>query len=233
MSGTPVENRLSEYWSIMDFTNKGYLGGLKTFLKEYSYPIEVEQDQHQLENFKKVMSPFILRRLKTDKSIITDLPDKITTDEFCHLTREQAAVYQNVVDEIMEQIEAKDGIERRGLVFKLIIALKQICNHPVQYLKRGEADISLSGKAMRLMELLDELYEQREKVLIFTQFREMGELLQQFVRDTYHTTPLFLHGGSSRKQRDQMVEDFSAAIRSQHDDLVAQGRGHGPQPDRG
>ena len=208
MSGTPVENRLSEYWSIMDFTNKGYLGGLKPFLKEYSYPIEVEQDQHQLENFKKVMSPFILRRLKTDKSIITDLPDKITTDEFCHLTREQAAVYQNVVDEIMEQIEAKDGIERRGLVFKLIIALKQICNHPVQYLKRGEADISLSGKAMRLMELLDELYEQREKVLIFTQFREMGELLQQFIRDTYHTTPLFLHGGSSRKQRDQMVEDF-------------------------
>ena len=208
MSGTPVENRLSEYWSIMDFTNKGYLGSLKPFLKEYSYPIEVEQDQHQLENFKRVMSPFILRRLKTDKSIITDLPDKITTDEFCHLTKEQAAVYQNVVDEIMKQIEEKDGIERRGLVFKLIIALKQICNHPVQYLKRGDAEIALSGKATRLMELLDELYEQREKVLIFTQFREMGELLQQFVRDTYHTTPLFLHGGSSRQQRDRMVEDF-------------------------
>ena len=208
MSGTPVENRLSEYWSIMDFTNQGYLGSLKPFLKEYSYPIEVEQDQHRLENFKRVMSPFILRRLKTDKSIITDLPDKITTDEFCHLAKEQAAIYQNVVDEIMKQIEAKDGIERRGLVFKLIIALKQICNHPVQYLKRGKSDIELSGKAVRLMELLNELYEQREKVLIFTQFREMGTLLQQFISDTYHTPPLFLHGGSSRKQRDQMVEDF-------------------------
>ena len=208
MSGTPVENRLSEYWSIMDFTNKGYLGSLKPFLKEYSYPIEVEQDQHQLENFKRVMSPFILRRLKTDKSIITDLPDKITTDEYCHLTKEQAAVYQNVVDEIMKQVEEKDGIERRGLVFKLIIALKQICNHPVQYLKRGDAEIALSGKATRLMELLDELYEQREKVLIFTQFREMGTLLQQFINETYHTSPLFLHGGSSRKQRDQMVDDF-------------------------
>ena len=208
MSGTPVENRLSEYWSIMDFTNKGYLGSLKPFLKEYSYPIEVEQDQHQLENFKRVMSPFILRRLKTDKSIITDLPDKITTDEYCHLTKEQAAVYQNVVDEIMKQVEEKDGIERRGLVFKLIIALKQICNHPVQYLKRSETDIALSGKATRLMELLDDLYEQGEKVLIFTQFREMGTLLQQFISETYHRPPLFLHGGSSRKQRDQMVEDF-------------------------
>ena len=208
MSGTPVENRLSEYWSIMDFTNRGYLGSLKPFLKEYSYPIEVEQDQHQLENFKRVMSPFILRRLKTDKSIITDLPDKITTDEYCHLTKEQAAVYQNVVDEIMKQVEEKEGIERRGLVFKLIIALKQICNHPVQYLKRGKAHIALSGKATRLMELLDDLYEQGEKVLVFTQFREMGTLLQQFIGETYHRPPLFLHGGSSRKQRDQMVEDF-------------------------
>lgn len=208
MSGTPVENRLSEYWSIMDFTNKGYLGSLKPFLKEYSYPIEVEQDQHQLENFKRVMSPFILRRLKTDKTIITDLPDKITTNEYCHLTKEQAAVYQNVVDEIMKQVEEKDGIERRGLVFKLIIALKQICNHPVQYLKRGKADIALSGKATRLMELLDELYEQGEKVLIFSQFREMGTLLQQFISETYHRPPLFLHGGSSRKKRDQLVEDF-------------------------
>ena len=208
MSGTPVENRLSEYWSIMDFTNKGYLGSLKPFLKEYSYPIEVEQDQHQLEKFKRVMSPFILRRLKTDKRIITDLPDKITTDEFCHLTKEQAAVYQNVVDEIMRKVEEKDGIERHGLVFKLIMALKQICNHPVQYLKRGNAEIALSGKATRLMELLDRLYEQHEKVLIFTQFREMGTLLQQFIGNTHYTTPLFLHGGSSRKQRDQMVDDF-------------------------
>ncbi len=208
MSGTPVENRLSEYWSIMDFTNKGYLGGLKPFIRDYSYPIEVEQDQHKLENFKKVMSPFIMRRLKTDKSIISDLPDKVTTNEFCHLTKEQGAVYQNVVDEIMKQIEELDGIERRGLVFKLIIALKQICNHPLQYLKRGSADIALSGKAQRLIALLDEMYEQREKVLIFTQFREMGDLLQQFISDTYHTQPLFLHGGCSRKQRDQMVEDF-------------------------
>ncbi len=208
MSGTPVENRLSEYWSIMDFTNKGYLGGLKPFLRDFSYPIEVEQDQHKLNNFRKIVSPFIMRRVKTDKSIISDLPEKISTDEYCTLTNEQAAIYQNVVNEIMKQIETLEGIERRGLVFKLIIALKQVCNHPVQYLKRGDKNFTLSGKAQRLIGLLDEMYEQREKVLIFTQFREMGDLLRQFISQVYHTQPLFLHGGCSRKQRDEMVENF-------------------------
>jgi SNF2 family DNA or RNA helicase len=208
MSGTPVENRLSEYWSIMDFTNKSYLGPQKRFQKDFAYPIEVEQDYERLQQFQKATSPFILRRLKSDKSIISDLPEKISTDEYCQLTKEQAALYQNVVDEVMQQMEQKQGIERQGLVFKLIIALKQICNHPAHYLKKGKTSPDLSGKSSRLLQLLETIYDNREKVLIFTQFREMGDLLQQLIRETFHTDPLFLHGGCSRKQRDQMVEDI-------------------------
>lgn len=208
MSGTPVENRLSEYWSIMDFANKSYLGPQKRFQKDFAYPIEVEQDYERLQQFQKATAPFILRRLKSDKSIISDLPEKVSTDEYCQLSKEQAALYQNVVDEVMQQMEQKEGIERQGLVFKLIIALKQVCNHPVHYLKKGKTAPGLSGKSSRLLELLETIYSNREKVLIFTQFREMGDLLQQLIREAFHTEPLFLHGGCSRKQRDQMVEDF-------------------------
>ncbi|MFP4091791.1 MAG: SNF2-related protein [Cyclobacteriaceae bacterium] len=227
MSGTPVENRLSEYWSIMDFSNKGYLGPQKRFQKEVAYPIEVEQDQERLQHFQKATSPFILRRLKSDKSIISDLPEKVSTDEYCQLTKEQAALYQNVVDEVMQQMEQKEGIERQGLVFKLIIALKQVCNHPVHYLKKGKTAPELSGKSSRLLELLETIYGNREKVLIFTQFREMGELLQQIIHDEFHTEALFLHGGCSRKQRDQMVEDFQndPAVRTMILSLKAGGTG--------
>lgn len=208
MSGTPVENRLAEYWSLMDFANKGYLGSLKYFRSTYAYPIEVEQDQGQLKHFRQVTTPFILRRVKSDKMIISDLPDKVTKDEYCSLTKEQAALYQNMVDEIMRQVETRKGIERSGLIFKLIRALKQVCNHPAQFLKQPATEPDLSGKAQRLMELLDEIYQNNEKVLIFTQFQQMGALLQQFIAARHHTEALFLHGGSSRKQRDGMVEAF-------------------------
>jgi uncharacterized Zn finger protein/superfamily II DNA or RNA helicase len=212
MSGTPVENRMSEYWSIMDFTNKGYLGSLKYFQKTYAYPIEVEQDQAKLTYFRKTMSPFIMRRLKSDKSIISDLPDKVEKDEFCSLTQEQAALYQNVVDEIMQQIETSEGINRSGLIFKLIMALKQICNHPAQFLKKENAEPELSGKTLRLLDLLEEVYNNSEKVLIFTQFQQMGELLQKLIAAKFHIEALFLHGGCSRKQRDEMVEQFQQQL---------------------
>ncbi|WPP48824.1 DEAD/DEAH box helicase [Catalinimonas niigatensis] len=227
MSGTPVENRLSEYWSIMDFSNKGYLGSQKNFQKDFAYPIEVEQDQERLQHFQKATSPFILRRLKSDKSIISDLPEKVSTDEYCQLSKEQAALYQNVVDEVMKQMEEKVGIERQGLVFKLIIALKQVCNHPVHYLKRGKPAPDLSGKSNRLLELLHTIYSNREKVLIFTQFREMGELLQQIISAEFHTEALFLHGGCSRKQRDSMVDDFqqNPAVKTMILSLKAGGTG--------
>lgn len=211
MSGTPVENRLSEYWSIFDFANKGYLGSLTKFKDEYIKPIELDRSQEHLDRFQKVTAPFILRRVKTDKSIISDLPDKIETDQICTLTQEQVALYQNVVDMIMRELQGKegdDGKARRGLVFQLMNALKQICNHPSHYLKHNQLDPSKSGKTQMLLSLLDNIYENNEKTLIFTQYREMGDLLLPLIEQRYHNTPLWLHGGVSRKKRDQMVEDF-------------------------
>ena len=208
LSGTPVENRLSEFWSIMDFVNKGYLGGLSKFNEEFGKPIQQERDHQKLDQFRRITSPFLLRRVKTDRSIISDLPDKIENNQFCSLTPEQAALYESVVQESLRAIEEKDGIARRGLVLKLMTALKQIGNHPHQYLKRGANTPALSGKATLLLNLLENIYANHEKVLIFTQYKEMGELLSQFIQQTFGTPPLFLHGGTSRPDRDEMVEQF-------------------------
>ncbi|MFD2573760.1 SNF2-related protein [Spirosoma soli] len=208
LSGTPVENRLSEFWSIMDFVNKGYLGGLSKFNEEFGKPIQQERDHQKLDQFRRVTSPFLLRRVKTDKTIISDLPDKIENNQFCSLTPEQTALYESVVQESIRAIEDKEGIARRGLVLKLMTALKQIGNHPHQYLKEGNTNPALSGKATLLLNLLETIYANHEKVLIFTQYREMGELLQQFIQQAFGQEPLFLHGGTSRPDRDQMVEQF-------------------------
>ena len=208
MSGTPVENRLSEYWSIFDFVNKGYLGSLNKFQTEYIKPIELKRSQEHLSRFKKVTAPFILRRVKTDKTIISDLPDKIVNDQMCHLTPQQSALYQNVVDVTMKKVDESEGVQRKGLVFQLMNALKQICNHPSHYLKQDKVNPEDSGKMQMLLSLLDNIYENGEKTLIFTQYREMGDLLVPLLQQRYHSTPLWLHGGVSRKKRDQMVEDF-------------------------
>ncbi len=208
MSGTPVENRLTEYWSIFDFTNKSYLGTLTKFKDNFARPIELDRDQEKLQQFKKLTEPFILRRVKTDKQIIQDLPEKIEQDQFCELHAEQAALYQNVVDRTMKQIEEVEGINRRGLVLKLITALKQICNHPKQFLKKGEADPMLSGKTILLFELLRTIFDNDQKVLIFTQYQEMGKLLVSMIEKAFGVEAPFLHGGVSRQGRDQMVEDF-------------------------
>ena len=208
MSGTPVENRLSEYWSIFDFTNKGYLGSLSNFKSEYAKPIEVERDQSQLDNFKKITAPFILRRLKSDKSIIKDLPEKIEKDQFCKLTKEQTAIYQNVLDTTMKAVEAAEGIARKGLVLKLITALKQVCNHPRQFLKKGKVEAALSGKSQLLMDLMQQILDNGEKTLIFTQYQEMGKMLVEMLAKEFDLEISFLHGGVSRKKRDEMVEDF-------------------------
>ncbi len=208
LSGTPVENRLSEFWSIMDFVNKGYLGGLSKFNEEFGKPIQQERDRQKLDQFRRVTSPFLLRRVKTDKTIISDLPDKIENNQFCALTPEQTALYESVVQESIRAIEDKDGIARRGLVLKLMTALKQIGNHPYQYLKEGNRTVSLSGKATMLLDLLETIYANHEKVLIFTQYHEMGVLLQHFIQQAFGQEPLFLHGGTSRPDRDRMVEQF-------------------------
>ena len=209
MSGTPVENRMSEYWSIFDFANKGYLGSLKKFVSDYAIPIEIDRDRHKLDKFKRVTEPFILRRVKTDKTIIQDLPDKIEIDQACTLASEQAALYQSVVEQALRGIEGqKDGFKRSGLIFKMMTALKQICNHPTHYLKKGGANPEASGKAMLLLDLLRQVLENGEKAIVFTQYEEMGTLLQTMFQEQMQLEVPFLHGGVSRKNRDEMVEDF-------------------------
>jgi len=208
MSGTPVENRLSEYRSIMDFVNPGYLGSEKAFETEFATPIQVNHDQEKAALFRKITAPFILRRLKSDKTIISDLPDKIENNHYCSLGTEQAALYQNVVDTAIADIEQLDGIERRGMVLKMITALKQICNHPDNYLKKGDADPEKSGKSRMLVDLLAQIREAGEKTLIFTQYREMGDILVKMVEAQFGAAPLFLHGGIPRAQRDALVEEF-------------------------
>ena len=208
MTGTPVENRLSEYWSVFDFSNKGYLGNLKKFKENFAAPIEIDRDKVQLAKFRKVTEPFILRRLKSDKSIIKDLPDKIEKDQYCQLTPEQTAVYQNVIETTMKTVEQSEGINRKGQVLKLITALKQVCNHPRQFLKKGSADPALSGKCAVLFGLLKQILDNGEKVLIFTQYQEMGKLLAKMIEEEFKVIAPFLHGGVSRKKRDEMVENF-------------------------
>ena len=209
MSGTPVENRLSEYWSIMDFAQPGYLGSATAFERDYATPIQTHRDAQVAERLRKVMAPFMLRRLKSDKSIISDLPDKVEQDQYCTLTPTQAALYESVVQAGLQSIAGEsDTFARQGLVLQMILALKQVCNHPAQYLKQGAADASLSGKTLRLLDLLDEIHAAQQKVLVFTQFRQMGDLLQTLLRQRYGIEPQFLHGGVPRAKRDQMVERF-------------------------
>ena len=208
MTGTPVENRLSDYWSIFDFINKGYLTNLKKFKKEYIVPIEKELNNNVLDNFKKITSPFILRRVKSDKNIIQDLPDKIVNDVYCDLSQKQIAFYKETVDEAMDEIRENDGIQRKGLVLKLINSLKQICNHPSQFMKSDKYDIEDSGKLMTLMDVLQTIFESNEKVLIFTQYRQMGEIIKDAIQKHFNTDVLFLHGSVKMNQRNEMIEEF-------------------------
>lgn len=208
MSGTPVENRLLEYWSIFDFAYKHFLGSAAQFSEVFARPIEKERDLHSLERFTKITRPFMLRRLKTDKNIISDLPDKVENDQYCNLTPEQAALYQAVVNATFGQIKSAEGITRKGLVFKLLTALKQICNHPYHYTKKQHAMSSKSGKMQMLEEILTNINELGEKTLIFTQYVEMGELLSAFIKEHFKQPAPFLHGGLSVRQRNDLVQDF-------------------------
>lgn len=214
MSGTPVENRLSELWSIMDYSNRGFLGNQKEFHENFGQPIEIQNDKSAAERLKKVTGPFLMRRLKTDKTIISDLPDKIEMDSFCNLTKSQAALYKKTLDAAMEVIEGISGndhqslFKRQGLVLQMILGLKQICNHPTQFLKNKNFDVTLSGKMDLLFEKLDVIVDAGEKVLVFTQFKEMGTMLHEFITERYGEVPLFYHGGCTLKERKTMVENF-------------------------
>jgi len=212
MSGTPVENRLTEFWSIMDFANKGYLGTVKSFKTDYAEPIQVFNDEQIVAKFRKITSPFMMRRMKSDKSIISDLPDKIEQNQFALLSKQQAALYEKTMRAAMEEIEGYSDdqslFKRQGLVLQMILALKQICNHPTNFLKNGKFDPLLSGKTELLFELLDSIVESGEKVLIFTQFREMGALLEKFITERFGEKPMFYHGGCNLNERQDMVERF-------------------------
>jgi len=210
MTGTPVENRLSELWSIFDFTNKGYLGNIGNFQRNYALPIEKYRDTDRIDKLKLVTEPFVLRRLKNDKSIISDLPDKIVFDEYCYLTKEQAALYEKVLENSFKTIENKAGIHRKGHIFKLITSLKQICNHPAQYTKMDRLSKDLSGKAEKTFSIIEQILEQKEKAIIFTQYKEMGDLLASMMKDEFKIDIPFFHGSVSRIKRDQMVEEFQS-----------------------
>ncbi len=208
LTGTPVENRLSELWSIMDFLNPRYLGSGMEFRRSFATPIEKYHDAAQAETLKQLIQPFVLRRVKTDKSIIKDLPDKLEMKVFCNLTQEQASLYEAVVKEMMEKIEESEGIERKGLVLSTLLKLKQVCNHPAQFMSDGSSLEGRSGKLARLEEMLAEVLAAGDKALIFTQFAEMGKLLRQYLQGALDSEVLFLHGAASKKQRDIMVQRF-------------------------
>ena len=208
MTGTPVENRLTELWSIFDFINRGYLGTLKEFQKSYAIPIERFKETSRASKLRMSVSPFVLRRLKTDKNVISDLPEKMVLNEYCYLSKPQAVLYEKTLNEMMEKISGFTGINRRGNIFKLITALKQICNHPYQFLKGGDISRELSGKMDKCISTVESILEHGEKTLIFTQYKEMGDILCKIIADECNTEPLFFHGSLTVPQREQLIEKF-------------------------
>ena len=219
MTGTPVENRLSEYWSILETVQPRLLGSAKDFSATFAVPIEADHDAKVAEAFRRLTAPFLLRRLKSDKTIIADLPERNTIDQFTTLTPQQAALYSKVLDEHMRKLSKLEDDEanapgardyrmaRQGQVLKLITGLKQICNSPSQYLKT-EAETPDSGKAAAVLDILERCREAGRKVLIFTQYREMGERLQAWIGRATGDQPDFLHGAVPIKKRQEMVDRF-------------------------
>jgi SNF2 family DNA or RNA helicase len=210
LTGTPVENHIGDLWSLMEFTNPGFLGTQASFRRKFFVPIQVNGDADATAKLKQLTTPFVLRRLKTDKTIINDLPEKQEMKVFCTLTSEQATLYRAVVNELEQGIEGADGIQRSGVVLAALSKIKQICNHPAQFLKDNSGLLERSGKLTRITEMLQEVVESGDRALLFTQFAEMGELLKKHLQETFGSEVLFLHGGVSKKQRDAMVERFQS-----------------------
>jgi superfamily II DNA or RNA helicase len=208
LTGTPVENRLAELWSILEFANPGLLGPLEAFRREFALPIERYGNDDAAARLRRIVGPFILRRLKSDPTIIQDLPPKNEMKVVCTLTREQATLYKAVVDEELRRIESSGGIERRGRVLALLMFTKQICNHPAQYLGESGPLPKRSGKLARTTEMLEEAVAAGDKALVFTQFREMGDKLVEHFGANLGCEVVFLHGGTPKKARDEMVRRF-------------------------
>jgi superfamily II DNA or RNA helicase len=211
LTGTPVENRLTELHSIMDFLNPGLLGPAATFKRRYAQPIERWRDEHATARLRRATGPFILRRLKTDEEIISDLPEKIEMRVDCHLTKEQASLYQAVVDDMLDKAARAEGIERSGIILAALMKLKQVCNHPAHLLKDRSDLAGRSGKLARLEEILTEALAEGDRALCFTQFAEFGHLLRGHLQERLGREVLFLHGGTPRSARDDMVQRFQSA----------------------
>ncbi len=206
MTGTPVENRLSDLWSLFDFLNPGLLGGAKAFA-DFAKQMEARASYQPLRT---LVGPYILRRLKTDKRVIADLPEKVEMSAFCTLSREQAALYEQAVLDLARKLEEADGIQRRGLVLAQLMKLKQICNHPAQLVGSGDYAPEHSGKFQRLVEICEELGERQEKAIVFTQFREITGPLAQLLEGVFGRPGLVLHGGTAVAQRRRLVENFQS-----------------------
>ncbi|HMI92834.1 MAG TPA: DEAD/DEAH box helicase, partial [Polyangiales bacterium] len=208
LTGTPVENRLAELWSILEFANPGLLGPLERFRRELAVPIERYGDEQAAARLRKMVSPFVLRRQKSDPAIIADLPPKHEMKVFCTLSREQASLYKAVVDEELRKIEKAEGMERKGRVLALLTHTKQICNHPAHYLGESGPLPKRSGKLARITEMLEEAVAAGDKALVFTQFREMGSKLVAHLAASLGCEVLFLHGGTKKAARDELVQRF-------------------------
>ena len=218
LTGTPVENRLSELWSIMEFCNPGYLGPAEQFRRRCAIPIERHRDAKAAEVLRALVRPFVLRRLKADPDVIVDLPACVETKEYATLTAEQAALYQSIVGELLAKVDGAEGIRRRGLVLATLTRLKQVCNHPAQLppevLGGPVGDhrplSSRSGKCRRLCEMLEEILAEGQRALIFTQYRRMGDLLVAMIRHDLDCEALFMHGGIPSARRQAMIDRFQS-----------------------
>jgi SNF2 family DNA or RNA helicase len=209
LTGTPVENRLRDLWSIFNFLNPGYLGKEAQFRKVFELPIYKDNDMAKSATLKRLVEPFILRRVKTDKRIIDDLPDKIEQKMYCTLTPEQASLYEAVVKDVTEQLNEAEGIQRKGLILSTLLKLKQICNHPAQFLQDGSAfTTERSYKLQRLGEMIEEVIDSGESALIFTQFTEIGSALERHLEHIKHYNTYYLHGGTSVARRERMISEF-------------------------
>ena len=206
MTGTPVENRLGDLWSLFDFLNPGLLGSagvFKSFIKDLQ-----TREENRFAPLRRLVAPYILRRMKTDRSIIADLPEKIETTRYCNLTKKQIGLYEQIVRRMRSALETADGMARRGLVLQTLMRLKQVCNHPSQFSGDGDYRPSDSGKFLRLGEICEELAQRQQKVLIFTQFREIIAALADHLTTVFGRAGLVLHGGTSVKKRKAVVERF-------------------------
>ncbi|MFP5068264.1 SNF2-related protein [Pseudonocardia nantongensis] len=215
LTGTPMENRLAELWSVMDFLNPGILGVPEVFRQRFAVPVERHRDTGAARTLRRITRPYLLRRVKTDPEVIDDLPEKIEIVADHRLTREQASLYRTIVDDMMERIEGSDGIERRGNVLAAMSKLKQVCNHPAQLLHDGSpihrtGGRHRSGKVARLEEILESVLATGDRVLLFTQYTEFAAMLRPHLSARFDTEVLYLHGGTSKKRRDEMVARFQS-----------------------